>query len=96
MFIINNSKIVDTYLVAMSNFSKFIFSIEQYMVWNFIDPNYQNSNLSNLIFLVNLVIYALYLLFIYHKFEKTLKIGKIELVIFRIWTFLIYFLSFYI
>lgn len=77
IFITNNSKVVDTYLLAMNRFSRFIFTVEQYLVWNVIDPNFQNSNLSNLIFLANLVIYTLYLVFLYHKFKRTLKIGKI-------------------
>lgn len=96
IFITNNKKVTDTYLVSMSNFSKFIFTVEQYLVLDFIDPIYQNSNLSNLIFLANLVLYALYLVFLYLKFKRTLKIGKMELGLFRIWTFVIYFLSFYI
>jgi hypothetical protein len=77
IFITNNKKVTDSYLLAMNSLSRFIFTIEQYLVLDFIDPIYQNSSLSNLIFLANLVIYAMYLVFIYLKFKRTLKIGKI-------------------
>lgn len=76
MFIANNTKVSDIYLLAMSKFSKFIFSLEQYFVLNIVDPYYQNSNLINLIFFINLALYVSYLLFIYLKFKRTLKINK--------------------
>lgn len=95
MFVFNNANITDAYIMAMFAISKFLFTIEQFLTLNFIDRNYQNGNLLNLVIFLLLASYACFVFYLYARFKKTLKIEKMQLNIFRVFTFFIYVLSFY-